>query len=73
MLPYRFDPALEDGQMVLLAGVVIIGIKPRSWAHSQALRIVRSGLAEVLDWLGMPVEVATAESQLAALRNPRNK
>lgn len=68
-LRVNYSPLLWDGDTILMpdARLLIVGTRQRSWAHREALRIVRHGLADVLLWLGEPVDRATSATFRALL------
>ena len=68
-VPFYIDPDLDETHIWNLDGTIHIGTKPLSWAHTEALRIVRDGLADVLQWLGQPVHPMTGPQVLEWLRN----
>jgi hypothetical protein len=65
---------LTDGATVIMrdpitqADTLLIGTRPLSPARAEGRRIVREGLAAVLDWLGWPVEPTPGHRIYAMLR-----
>lgn len=65
--------ALEDGHTAVvrdLSGddVLFIGTRPLPEHRAEARRIVREGMADILAWLGEPVELPTGDHRYACLR-----
>lgn len=83
-IPLVLDERLAEGEMLMLGPdlgpyalggpqVIVLGIGPidwRTWCRREARRIVRTGLADVLDWLGEPQwrPARTSAEILAELR-----
>lgn len=62
------DSTLDETRVYQFADMLIIGTRPISWAHREALRIVREGLADVLAYLGEPVHPLTGPALLDRLK-----
>ncbi len=68
-IPIRADPNLKDGTVLRFTSpaMVIIGTMKLSEHREEARLIVREGLADVLAWLGEPVEPVTGEQIMARM------
>ncbi len=56
-IPVVTSDLIPDGDYHLTPEVFVIGTGPvdwHTWCQREALRIVRTGLADVLEWLGEP-------------------
>lgn len=73
-IPIVESAAVPDGVLLAIPGQkIVIGTGPidnSEWCRREALRIVQTGLAEVLEWLGEPPwrPPATSAGILARLR-----
>lgn len=59
-IPLMLSPDLPDGTLVDIGGQVMLGTRPLTeleQAGRDARRIVREGLADVLTWCGLPVDL----------------
>lgn len=67
------DGSLEEGLVLMdtWARTVTVGARPLSWAHRTALETIRGGLADVLAWLGEPVETPMHHEVMHAIRTGR--
>lgn len=57
-LPVVMSPHLEDGSVLMITGKILIGTYPKTeiqLAREEARWLVRSGLSDVLEWLGEKV------------------
>lgn len=66
-IPVVTSPLMPDGTIALInthtlppARRLVVGVEQVPEHRAEAIRIVREGLRDVLEWLGEPVEALTA-------------
>jgi hypothetical protein len=66
-MPLTTTTALADGRIAIIGDHVYLGTRPlttREAAAREARLIVRRGLADVLEWLGEPVEIYPTSAEI---------
>jgi len=67
------DPRLDEGTILASrrTGILTVGARPLQSEHRAALETIRSGLADVLAWMGEPAETPTHHEVMWALRRQK--